>query len=129
MSAVRWALRLSAAYDLLAAGLLLWMPPWLLVMWHHPLPAEPFLFRLSALPLLLLPPVYLSAASTAEQRPDLVRLCVLIRLVGGAAIGLLVAWQRPAVPGPYLCFAALDWAWAAAYIVTRARATPGPPTG
>lgn len=118
MRALALVLRLSAAYDLFAAALLLWMPAWLLDLWHHPPPAEPFLFRLSALPLLLLPPVYLAAASTPAQRPDLVRLCVLIRTLGGACILLLIGWQRPAVPGPYLFFAIVDWVWAAAYLTT-----------
>jgi hypothetical protein len=123
MRALPLVLRLSAAYDLVAAALLLWMPMWLLELWRHPVPAEPFLFRLSALPLLLLPPVYLAAASTAAGRPELVRLCVLIRGLGGAAILLLVLWQRPAAPGPYLCFAIVDWLWAGAYLA--AGRTPG----
>ena len=123
MRALPLVLRLSAAYDLIAAALLLWMPAWLLALWHHPVPSDPFLFRLAALPLLLLPPVYLTAAATAAERPDLVRLCVLIRGLGGAVILLLVLWQRPGVPGPYLFFAIVDWLWAGAY--AAAGRTPG----
>ncbi len=115
-------LRLSAAYDLLAFALLIWMPPWLLSLWRHPLPAEPFLFRLAALPLLMLPLVYLSAAIDPGRHPELVRLSIALRLVGGVAIGVLVTWQRPVAPGPYVCFALGDLAWAGLYVLTaRAR--------
>ena len=111
------ALRASALYDLIAFALLLWMPAWLLDLFEHPMPLEPFLFRLATLPLLLLPLVYFAAARDALGHPELVRVCVRLRLLGAVAIAALLVWQQPVSSAPYWIFAAMDSLWAAAYVL------------
>lgn len=115
------ALRLSVMWDLASLLLLLWMPLWLLDAFGHPVPAEPFLFRLAALPLLMAPVVYAMAAVDPVGRPLLVTASVRLRLLGGVGIVLLVAWQRPVAPLAYLCFAGADFAWGLLYLLLRAR--------
>lgn len=104
-----WA---SVIYDLSAFVLLLWMPAWLLELFSHPVPAEPFLFRLAALPLVLLPLIYAMAARDPVERWMLTVASFRLRLWGGVTIAAVVAWQKPEVPAPYLVFAIGDWVWA-----------------
>ncbi len=105
----------SAAYDWLGFLLLWTMPGWLFRLFAHPVPSDAFLFRLAALPLLLLPLVYLSAARMGSACPILVRLSIALRVVGALSIALLVLWHRPEGWGAYVCFAAGDLVWAALY--------------
>ena len=115
------ALRLSAVYDLVGAVLIVWMPAWLLDAFSHPLPAEPFLFRLSALPLFLMPVIYLMAAAAPIAQPHMTRASFRVRVLGGLAILLLVFWQQPAVATPYVLFGVGDLLWAVIYWALAAR--------
>jgi hypothetical protein len=120
----RWLspiLRASALYDWLAFALLLVLPDWLLRLFAHPVPANPFLFRMAALPLLLLPVVYLFAARHAPGCPPLVRLSVLLRVGGALAIAALVLIHRPDGEGAYWFFVVGDLVWAALYLVAARR--------
>jgi hypothetical protein len=115
--ALATTLRASALYDWTAFVLLIWMPAWLFDLFGHARPLEPFLFRLAALPLLLLPLVYFAAARDGLGHPELVRVCVRLRLLGALAIAVLLVWQQPAPSSPYWIFAAMDALWAAAYVL------------
>jgi len=122
MNGLRNLLWLGVVYDLAAGVLLLWMPDWLLAAFRHPVPADPFLFRLSALPLLLFPLVYGAAAIDPAGRPHLVRVSFRLRLFGGLAIAAVVLWQKPTAPLAYWCFAIGDLVWAALIVVVAALA-------
>ncbi len=115
MSALRIALYSSVAYDWAALVLLMAMPAWLFRVLGHPVPLEPFLFRMSALPLAVLPVVYLMAAKDPQRHPDLVRASIWLRVVGALSIAVVVAWQRPPAPLAYVLFVAGDLVWAAVY--------------
>lgn len=102
--------------------LVLWfMPQWLFDVFAHPFPTNPFLFRLAALPLLLLPLVYLSAARARGAYPILIRLSIALRVVGAIAIAILVLWHAPPGQGAYWCFAGGDLLWAASYAWAASR--------
>jgi len=94
---LRRTLLASVVYDLAALVLLLWMPGWLLDLFSHPVPAEPFLFRLSALPLAMMPVVYAMAARDPVERWMLTVASFRLRWVGAVAIAAVVGWQRPEV--------------------------------
>lgn len=113
------ALVASVAWDLASLSLLLAMPAWLLALFAHPRPEDPFLFRLAALPLLMAPVVYLMAAR--EGRPDspLVTASVGLRVVGAAGIVGLLLWHRPAGALAYWTFALADLGWAGLIAWTR----------
>jgi hypothetical protein len=109
MIRVLWA---SVAWDLGALLMLWWMPGWLLELFQHPVPAEPFLFRLAALPLLMSPVVYAMAARDGRPHSPLVTASIGMRMVGAAGIiGLLVV-EAPAGASAYWSFAAADLIWA-----------------
>lgn len=108
----------SAVVDLVSLALLWWMPQWLLDLFSHPVPAEPFLFRLAALPLLMAPVVYVLAARTRES--GLVTASIGLRVVGAIGIIGLLLVHRPAGAGAYWTFAGTDLVWAALYARLRA---------
>jgi hypothetical protein len=110
LARVLWA---SAAWDLLALVALWWMPDWLLSAFAHPVPAEPFLFRMAALPLLMAPVVYVLAAREAKPRSPLVTASIGLRLVGAAGIVVLLLAHRPAGSMAYWSFVGADVVWAA----------------
>ena len=114
-----WTLRASALFDWLALALLLWMPEGLLAFFDHPLPAEPFLFRLAALPLWMAPFVYWMA-STRLGTP-LVEASVVLRLSGAFGIAVLLLAHRPAGAAAYWSFVLADTAWAGLILVLRRR--------
>jgi hypothetical protein len=106
---VLWA---SVVWDLGALLMLWWMPGWLLDAFHHPVPAEPFLFRLAALPLLMSPVVYAMAARDGRPESPLVAASIGMRVLGAAGIaGLLVA-HLPDGALAYWSFAGADLVWA-----------------
>lgn len=115
------ALAASAAFDLVALVLLWSMPAWLLAAFDHPVPAEPFLFRLAALPLLMAPVVYVMAARDGRPESPLVTASIGLRAIGAMGIiGLLVA-HRPAGAMAYWSFALADLAWAGLIAALRRR--------
>jgi hypothetical protein len=120
-------LSISALYDWTAFGLLTVMPPWLLALFDHPVPRDPFLFRLAALPLLLLPLVYLAAARWGVACPPLVRLAVLLRVVGALGIAVLTVTHRPDGAAAYWFFVLGDLGWAGLYwLLGPGRRAPTP---
>ena len=106
---VLWA---SVAWDLGALLMLWWMPGWLLDVFHHPVPAEPFLFRLAALPLLMSPVVYGMAARDGRPDSPLVSASIGMRIVGSAGIVALLVAHAPAGALAYWSFAVADLLWA-----------------
>lgn len=124
---LRTTLRAGAAYDLaLGAAIVLAGERALGALGAEP-PCSPFFFRLSALPLFLLPALYLAAAAARETRPF--RAPVLfVRIVGGLLVAALALWYRPDAWGGYVAIGAADWIWAAVHAAWwRARAECGPP--
>lgn len=118
-NALRWTLRASVVYDLVAFVLLMAMPQWLFDLFAHPRPNDPFLFRLAGLPLLMAPPVYWLASVTLERA--LVRASVLMRVVGGAGIAAIVVWHAPAGAMAYWSFVVGDFVWAALIVAAQRR--------
>lgn len=118
---LRWTLRASAFYDLGAFALLLAMPRWLFELFDHPWPAEPFLFQLAALPLLMAPVVYWSASLRPRANDLLVRACVGLRVVGALGIAGLLLEHRPAGAMAYWTFVIGDVVWAALIEALRRR--------
>lgn len=120
---VRWALRASAVYDLVAFVALMLMPAWIFDLFAHPEPSSPFLFRLSALPLLMAPPVYLLASMQPFANRMLVRAAVLLRVVGAIGIAAIVLAHRPEGALAYWSFVVGDLVWAGLVIVPCVRST------
>lgn len=116
---LRWTLRASAVYDLSALALLLAMPSWLFAWFAHPVPADPFLFRLAALPLWMAPVVYAMASMQAQRDHGLVAASVALRLIGAVGIAVLLVWHRPAGAMAYWTFVSGDIVWALAIEVQR----------
>lgn len=112
----------SAAYDLVALALLWSMPGFLFEFFSHPIPTDAFLFRLAALPLWMMPPLYVMAARAESARALVVRACVVLRVVGGLGIAGLVIVHAPAGAGAYWSFAAGDLVWALLLETARRRA-------
>lgn len=112
-------LKASALFDWAALVLLLWMPDALLSFFDHPRPAEPFLFRLAALPLWMAPFVYWKAAS--HPRSPLVEASVTLRGVGAAGIAALLLLHRPEGAAAYWSFVVADLLWAALIVASRRR--------
>ena len=110
---------LGVVWDLASFVLLMAMPGWLLDLFRHPVPAEPFLFRLAGLPLLMAPVVYAMAARDARPGSPLVSASVGLRVVGALGIvGLLLA-DAPEGAAAYWTFAGADFALAAAIVLAR----------
>ena len=118
-SRLAWALRASALFDWLALALLLWMPEGLLAFFDHPPPAEPFLFRLAALPLWMAPFVYWMASSRLHT--PLVEASVALRLSGALGIAILLLGHRPAGAAAYWSFVFADTLWAGLILILRRR--------
>ena len=114
-------LRASALYDLVALALLWAMPAWLFTLFEHPRPAEPFLFRMAALPLLMAPVVYWMASEAPLRRDAMVRASIGLRVVGGLGIAALVIAHAPAGALAYWSFVVGDAFWAAWIAVERRR--------
>ena len=121
-SSLATSLRLGAVYDWILGAAIIATPPTLLSALRFPPPADTFLFRLAALPLVLFPFVYLHAARHPTPQAGAVRLSVLLRGVGGTILGLLALTHRPAGAGVYLAIAFADLAWAGLHAALAARA-------
>ena len=118
---IRWALRAGAIYDLVAFVTLVAMPAWLFEFFAHPVPDDPFLFRLAGLPLLMAPPVYWLASMQPFSNRMLVRASVLLRVVGGIGIAAIVLAHQPAGAMAYWSFVIGDFVWAGLVIVPCVR--------
>lgn len=127
-SSLATSLRLGAVYDWLLGAAIIAAPPALFSALRFPPPADLFLFRLAALPLLLFPFVYLHAVRHPTSGAPGVRLSILLRALGGTILGLLTLAHRPPGAGVYLAIAVIDIAWAALHAGLAARAK-GKPTG
>jgi hypothetical protein len=114
-------LRLGTAWDWLLGGLILFGGSSVMQLLQFPRPADMFLHRLSALPPLLFPLIYLMAANDPVGRPWAVRASILLRAVGGALLGLLVLAYRPPGAHVYLGAAAADLLWALLHLVLWGR--------
>jgi len=123
----RRALRLSLAggalYDVLLAVLLLTAGERILARLGHPV-QEPFFFFLAALPLLLLPVLYVAAAR-AEDLDEFRPPVLWARVGGGAMVILFTLVLRPPVLWLYLLVGGLDLAWAAIHFSLWRPPRPG----
>jgi hypothetical protein len=115
------SLRLGTGYDWGLAALILLAGPAVFSAIDFPAPADMFLFRLSALPLLLFPVVYLAAAHDPAGRAWAVRASILLRALGGGFLGGLALAHRPAGFNMYMAAAFLDIAWAAVHALLWSR--------
>lgn len=113
---VLWA---GVVWDLASFAVLLAMPAWLFTLFDHPEPAEPFLFRLAGLPLLMAPVVYGMAARDGRPRSPLVTASIGLRVVGAVGIAVLLLAQSPAGALAYWSFVAADLVFAAATVALR----------
>jgi len=109
--ALSLSLRLGTAYDWLLALSILLAPPALMRALAFPPPADSFLFKLTAMPLVFFPLVYLAAAADPGARPWAVRLSLAYRLAGGALLGGVALWAQPPGLHVYLLAALADLVW------------------
>ena len=108
---LRQSLVVGAAYDLVLGVYILILGRPTLEALGHPVPEPGFYFLLAALPLLLLPALYLSAARSESL--NAFRPAVLWARGGGGAIVLLLTLSlQPAVSWLFLAIGALDLGWA-----------------
>ena len=114
-SALALSLRLGTAYDWIFAAAILAAPRPLMEALHFPPPADPFLFKVSAMPLVFFPFVYLAAAADPVGRPWAVRISLAFRLAGGLMLGGLALWLRPAGLHMFLTTMCVDLAWGAVH--------------
>jgi hypothetical protein len=115
------SLGLGSLYDVVLALMILVADPGLMQLLAFPPPADRFLFRLSALPLILFPIVYISAARDPVGRPWAVRASILLRALGGLVLGLLALAHRPPGLHVYLAAAAIDLVWAVVHMALWSR--------
>jgi len=113
------ALWFGVLWDLAAFVTLLAMPSWLFQLFDHPVPAEPFLFRLAGLPLLMAPVVYAMAARDGRPDSPLVTASIGLRVVGAFGIAALLIAMTPAGALAYWSFVVVDLALAGIYVVLR----------
>jgi hypothetical protein len=108
---LRQSLVLGAGYDLILGAYILILGRPTLEALGHPVPEPGFYFLLAALPLLLLPALYVSAARS--EALDAFRPAVLwARGGGGAFILLLVLTLQPEASWLFLVIGVLDLGWA-----------------
>lgn len=113
------ALWFGVVWDLTAFAVLMAMPAWLFTLFDHPVPAEPFLFRLAGLPLLMAPVVYAMAARDGRGDSALVTASIGLRVVGAVGIAALLIAMAPAGALAYWGFVVVDLVLAAAYLALR----------
>jgi hypothetical protein len=108
---LRLSLLGGAVYDLALGILIVTRGDDILSAFGRPVDACRFYFLLGALPLFLLPALYVSAATARETEPF--RLAVLwARGGGGLALVGLTAWTRPGVAWLFVVLGVLDLLWA-----------------
>lgn len=110
-AALALSLRLGTAYDWIFAVVILTAPASLMRALNFPPPADPFLFKLTAMPLVFFPLVYLAAAADPPGRPWAVRISLAFRLAGGLMLGGLALALRPAGLHLFLTTMCVDLAW------------------
>jgi hypothetical protein len=113
------ALWFGVLWDLAAFVTLLAMPSWLFQLFDHPVPAEPFLFRLAGLPLLMAPVVYAMAARDGRPDSPLVTASIGLRVVGAFGIATLLIAMTPAGALAYWSFVVVDLVLAGIYVALR----------
>jgi len=112
--ALRASLALGAIYDILLALFLLGTGERILERLGHPVPA-PFFFSLAALPLLILPVLYVAAAR-AEDLDEFRPPVLWARTGGGLMLILFTLIHSPGASWIYILVGALDLAWAAVHL-------------
>jgi hypothetical protein len=108
--ALRGSLALGAIYDILLALLLLSSGERILDRLGHPV-QEPFFFSLAALPLLLLPVLYVAAAR-AEDLDEFRPPVLWARTGGGFILILFTLILTPGAAWIYLLVGGVDLTWA-----------------
>jgi len=98
----------GAFYDWCLAAAILFATPEFMEAIRFPPPADPFLFRLAALPPLLFPVVYVAAARDPAGRPWAVRASVQFRIVGGVLLAGLAWIHHPPGYAVYMKAALFD---------------------
>ena len=119
-TALRRSLMAGAVYDLCLGAFVLVLGPWMMARLNEPLDGPAlYYFRLSALPLCVLPLVYFAAARSVHV--DAFRLPVLgLRGLGGALVlASLVLGPRPAWLVLTIGLLDLAWAWLHAMLWRR----------
>jgi len=121
-SGLRRSLIAGAVYDLALALFIVFAGEGTVARLGAPLPAGTlFFFRLAALPLLLLPALYLAAAAAANPGP-LMAAVLWARGGGGAILIGLALLHRPQPLWLFLGVGAADLAWCAVHgLLWRAR--------
>ncbi len=126
--ALRGSLVAGAAYDLVLGAFILAAGPAVLAALGAPVPPGAFHLRLAALPLLVLPALYLAAARAPDPGPF--RFPVLwARSAGGAILLLLALAARPGAAWLYLVLGSVDLGWGVLHAVLWPRPGPDPATG
>lgn len=125
--ALRGSLAAGAVYDLVLGLFILALGPAAMAAVGSPVPGSTFFFRLAALPLFVLPVLYVSAAHAPAV--DAFRAPVLwARGGGGAFVLVLTALVRPGAAGVFLAVGAADLVWALVHaLLWRAPRRPTPP--
>ena len=113
------ALWFGVVWDLGAFTALMAMPSWLFDLFDHPEPAEPFLFRLAGLPLLMAPVVYGMAANDGRPDSPLVTASIGLRVVGAIGIALMLLTMTPGGALAYWSFVVVDLVLAGIYLALR----------
>jgi len=113
------ALWFGAIWDLASFATLVAMPGWLFELFDHPVPVEPFLFRLAGLPLLMAPVVYVMAARDGRPDSPLVTASIGLRVVGAIGIALMLLTMTPAGALAYWSFVVVDLLLAGTYVALR----------
>ena len=115
-NALRRSLILGALYDLILALFMLTGGPWTMNRLGHPLEGQAlYWFRLSALPLCILPMLYISAARSSQLDAFRVPVLLLRGLGGFLVLASLALGPRPA--WLVLVIGILDLGWAFLYFM------------
>lgn len=119
-------LRLGAVWDWLLAALILVANPALMAWLRFPPPADPFLFRLTAMPPAFFGLVYWLTAGDPDGRRWAVRASIVLRLAGGAMLGLLALIHRPPGAALYLGTAGVDILWGVLWLALLSTSRSAP---
>jgi hypothetical protein len=119
-------LRAGAVYDWILALTIIASPAPLFELLRVPAPADPFLFRLSALPLIFFGALYWQVSADPPGRRWAVRLSIAIRFLGGAYVGILALIHHPHGYPLFMAIMLIDWAWALVWLaLDRGSSVPG----
>ena len=121
--ALRRALVAGGIYDLLLGLFMLVAGPWTLYRLGAPLEGSAlYWFRLSALPLCILPALYFTAARSSQLNAFRIPVLALRGLGGGLVLASLLLGPRPA--WLVLVIGLLDLGWACLYFTFWRRQNP-----